>query len=63
MISRASKRARGTVFKEGISVPQADWDKLAARNPALNSSDKREKNEAMIKGLKPGGELTPYRRR
>jgi hypothetical protein len=63
MISRASKQARETVFKEGVSVPQKDWDALLSRNPALGSADKHEKTEATVRALKPGGELTPYRRR
>lgn len=62
MVSRRAARSTDTPFNEGVSVPRADWDRLAARNPALASKDPREKAEAVRKEILHG-ELAKYRRR
>ena len=56
------RSASASVFNEGVSVPQADWDRITARNPALVSKDVTEKSEAMRKAILQG-ELRDYRRR
>lgn len=62
MVSRRGARSPDTPFDEGVSVPKADWDRLAARNPALASRDPREKAEAVRREVLHG-ELAKYRRR
>jgi len=49
-------------FNEGVSVPRADWDRLARDNPALESRDRKERSAA-IEAEVLGGALAPYRRR
>lgn len=62
MVSRRAARSRDTPFNEGVSVPRAAWDELAARKPALVSKDPREKAEAVRREVL-NGELAKYRRR
>jgi len=49
-------------FNEGVSVPQADFDKAAAKNPALKSKDRLERSDALKKEILSGN-LAKYRRR
>lgn len=49
-------------FNEGISVPPADWAREAAKDPALNSKDRKERSEAITKSILNGA-LSKYRRR
>ena len=49
-------------FNEGVQVPQGDWDALAKKNPALNSSNRKERSEAITKEILTG-DLKKYRRR
>ena len=60
--SAGGGRKARSAFNEGVSVPRAEWDKLAARDPALNSRDKGERTEAVRKSML-GGELAKFRRR
>lgn len=62
-VSRGGRRSKAaSPFNEGISVPQAEWDSAAARNPALNSRDRLERSEAIARETLHG-ELAKYRRR
>lgn len=62
-VAKAGGRNKSaSVFNEGVSVPQRDWDAITARNPALVSKDKAEKAEATKKAILQG-ELAKYRRR
>lgn len=62
MISRRASRSRDTPFNEGVSVPRAEWDRIAAANPAIASRDPREKAEAVRREVLHG-ELAKFRRR
>lgn len=63
-ISRAgsSRALASSPFNEGISVPRDDWAEQMRRNPALGSSDARERSEAITKSVL-SGDLAKYRRR
>jgi hypothetical protein len=56
------KRGLSSPFNEGISVPQAAFNKAAAKNPALNSKDRQERSEAIKKEVLKG-DLAKFRRR
>ncbi len=60
--SAGGGRKARSAFNEGVQVPQAEWDKLAAQNPALNSKNKAERTEAVRKSML-SGELAKFRRR
>lgn len=62
MIARGTRDVSRSPFNEGVSVPQADWDRLAAKNPALNSRDRKERSEAITREILKG-DLAKYRRR
>jgi hypothetical protein len=62
-VSRSGARFKASsAFNEGVQVPQAEFDRLAAKNPALVSKDKAEKYEATKKAILHG-ELAKFRRR
>jgi len=56
------RSAAASVFNEGIQVPNADWQREVAKNPALESKDKAERAEATRASIL-GGSLAKYRRR
>lgn len=62
MIGRGGLNPSRSAFNEGVSVPRAEWQKLAARNPALDSADRKERSEAITREILSGS-LAPYRRR
>lgn len=53
-VSRRSLREGTTPFNEGVQVPQADFDKLALRKPALKSTERLERSEALTKEILHG---------
>ena len=62
-VSKSGGRNKASsAFNEGISVPQAEWDKAVKRNPALESKNKAERTEATRKAIQ-GGELAKFRQR
>jgi hypothetical protein len=62
-VSRSGGRSKSaSAFNEGVSVPQKDWDRLTAANPALASRNHAERTEATRKAMLTG-ELAKYRRR
>lgn len=62
MISRGGRTSAQSPFNEGISVPPKEWAREVAANPALASSDRKERSEA-IKTSVLTGSLAKYRRR
>ena len=56
------RRKSASVFNEGVQVPQAEWDRIAKRNPAIASKDNAERYEATKKEMLHG-ELAKFRRR
>ena len=56
------RSATASVFNEGVQVPNADWARAVAVNPALESTDKVERAEATRKEILSGS-LAKYRRR
>ena len=64
-VARGSGGRRGlssTPFNEGVQVPQAEFDKAAAKNPALKSKNRLERSEALKKEILKG-DLAKFRRR
>ncbi len=61
-VSRRGGRSKDTPFNEGVQVPQAEFDRLAEKNPALKSKNRLERSEALTKEIKHG-ELAKFRRR
>lgn len=64
-VSRGTGGRRGlsaSPFNEGVQVPKAEWDRIAERNPGLNSRDAAERTEA-VRGEILHGELAKHRRR
>ena len=53
-VSRRGAASKDTPFNEGIQVPQADFDKLARVKPALKSSNRLERSEAMTREILHG---------
>lgn len=60
-LAKGSRATTRSAFNEGIQVPKAKFDKIAANNPALNSKDRLERSEAMKKEILTG-ELAKFRR-
>ncbi len=61
-IAKGTKRTTASPFNEGVSVPQAEFDKVAEKNPALKSKDRKERSEALTKEILKG-DLAKFRRR
>lgn len=51
-----------SAFNEGIEVPRDEWAKEIAKNPALDSNIREERQEATRKSILTGS-LAKYRRR
>ena len=63
MIAKATRSGRSaSPYNEGVSVPQAEWDKVARKNPAINSKNVQERGEAVRKEILKG-DLAKFRRR
>ena len=62
-VSKSGGRSKSaSVFNEGVSVPQAEWNKAVKANPALDSKDKFERADATKKAIL-SGELAKFRQR
>ncbi|SFL44742.1 hypothetical protein [Shimia aestuarii] len=59
-VAKGSRALTRTAFNEGVQVPNAEFDKLAAKNPALKSKNRQERSEALKKEILTG-ELQKYR--
>lgn len=61
-VGRGSRAGARSAFNEGISVPAEAWAKEVSANPALASSNRKERSEAITKETLTGS-LAKYRRR
>ena len=62
-VARGGGRSKASsAFNEGVSVPEAEWARITAKNPALESKNKAERAEATKKAILTG-ELAKFRRR
>ena len=61
-VSRRWGLSKDTPFNEGVQVPQADFDRLADKKPALKSKNSLECSEALTKEILHS-DLAHYQRR
>ena len=61
-VSRRWGLSKDTPFNEGVQVPQADFERLADKKPALKSKNSLECSEALTKEILHS-DLAHYQRR